>query len=164
MTRNTITGSRLLFSGTPEGHSALSRGTRSFQKKQSILVVDDDANLRMLLEYVLRKEYHVHTREDGLSAMAWLAAGNIPDLIIADVDMPRLNGYDLLRQLNASGYFRNIPVVMLSGYDDDTMKDNCLSEGAIDYLLKPFRPESMMARLHHLLHGAPVVGAHPATE
>lgn len=164
MTRNTITGTRLRFSGKPEGHSALSRGTRSFRKKKSILIVDDDANLRMLLEYVLRKEYHVYTREDGLSAMAWLAAGHVPDMIIADVDMPRLNGYDLLRQLRASGYFRHIPVVMLSGYDDDSMKENCLQAGAIDYLLKPFKPESMMARLDCLLHGVPILEARPATD
>ncbi len=164
MTRNTITGTRLRFSGKPEGHSALSRGTRSFRKKKSNLIVHDDANLRMLLEYVLRKESHVYTREDGLSAMAWLAAGNVPDMIIADVDMPRLNGYDLLRQLRASGYFRHIPVVMLSGYDDDSMKENCLQAGAIDYLLKPFKPESMMARLDCLLHGVPILEARPATD
>jgi len=164
MTRNTITGPRLLFTGKPEGQGALSRGTRSFRKKQSILIVDDDANLRMLLEYVLRKEYHVYTREDGLSAMAWLASGHIPDMIIADVDMPRLNGYDFLRQVRASGYFRNIPVVMLSGYDDETMREKCMQEGAIDYMLKPFKPDNMMARLDCLLHGVPILETRSATD
>lgn len=150
MARLTLTRSSFTFTGQPEGKSDISRGTRSYQKKKSILIVDDDANLRMLLEYVLRKEYEVTTRDDGLSAMAWLAAGNIPDLIIADVDMPRLNGYDLLRQVGASGYFRHVPVVMLSGYDDESMREKCLNQGALDYLLKPFKPESMMAQLHHL--------------
>lgn len=150
MTRLSLTRSSFYFTGSSEGKPELSRGMRSYQKKRSILIVDDDANLRMLLEYVLRKEYEVTTREDGLSAMAWLAAGNLPDMIIADVDMPRLNGYDLLRQVGASGYYREIPVVMLSGCDDDTIRDKCLREGARDYLLKPFKPDRMMAHLHQL--------------
>lgn len=150
MAKLTLPRSSFTFTGQSEGKSDIGRGTRSYQKKKSILIVDDDANLRMLLEYVLRKEYEVTTRDDGLSAMAWLAAGNIPDLIIADVDMPKLNGYDLLRQVGASGYFRNVPVVMLSGYDDESMREKCLNQGALDYLLKPFKPESMMAQLHHL--------------
>ena len=158
MTYPTIQRSHHQLSGKPAGQGAQSRGARSFRQKQSILIIDDDANLRMLLEYVLRKEYSVSTREDGLSAMAWLAAGNKPSLIIADVDMPRLNGYDLLRQLRASGYFRDIPVVMLSGYDDADIREKCLTAGAKDYLLKPFTPEKIMARIRCLFATEPSAG------
>lgn len=130
------------------------RAPRRAGSKLSVLLVDDDVNLRMLLEYVLRREYEVTTREDGLSAMAWLSAGHLPDLIVADVDMPRLNGIELLTQLRASGYFRDIPVVMLSAYDDPEMRSACLGSGATDYLLKPFSPDGILSRLECILSPA----------
>ncbi len=155
MTRASTTyrGPRLL---QPEFQASIEkRVPRRAGRKLSVLLVDDDVNLRMLLEYVLKREYEVTTREDGLSAMAWLSAGQLPDLIIADVDMPRLNGIELLTQLRASGFFRDIPVVMLSAYDGADMKNACLRNGATDYLLKPFSPEGILSRLECILSPAP---------
>lgn len=127
---------------------------RNLRRKQHILIVDDDPNLRMLLEYVLRKKYQVSTREDGLSAMAYLAGGHLPDLIIADLDMPRLNGYEFLQQLSISGYFSSIPTLILSGFDQEDLKSQCIETGAAAYLQKPFNPEQIMATLDKLLPSA----------
>ena len=116
-------------------------------KKKVILIIDDDDNIRMLLEFVLRKHYHIVTREDGLSGMSWLMAGNMPDLIIADLDMPKLNGYHLLKNIRESGFFYDIPLVMLSGYESNEIKIKCLEEGADDYWIKPFNPELMLKKI-----------------
>ncbi|MEM7368869.1 MAG: response regulator [Bacteroidota bacterium] len=119
--------------------------------KPFILVVDDDDNIRMLLEFLLQKSYRVMVREDGLDAMAWLSAGNIPDLMIIDLEMPRLNGFDLLKQVRASGVFRHIPLIILSGYENPSVQQSCLDAGADAYLLKPFNPEVIHTTIHQLL-------------
>ena len=116
-------------------------------RKKTILIIDDDDNIRMLLEFVLRKQYHVVTREDGLSGISWLLAGNMPDLIIADLDMPRLNGYHFLKNIRESGFFYDIPLVMLSGYESNEIKIKCLEQGADDYWIKPFNPEHVFKNI-----------------
>ena len=116
-------------------------------RKKTILIIDDDDNIRMLLEFVLRKHYNIITREDGLSGMSWLMEGNMPDLIIADLDMPRLNGYHLLKHIRESGFFFDIPLVMLSGYESNEIKIKCLEQGADDYWIKPFNPETILRKI-----------------
>ncbi|MEZ4829314.1 MAG: response regulator [Bacteroidia bacterium] len=120
-------------------------------KKKHILVVDDDANIRMLLEFLLHKYYRVVTREDGLSGMSWLASGNLPDLIIADIDMPRLNGYHFLKNIRESGLFQEIPVIMLSGFESTEIREKCLEQGAIEYLVKPFNPDTIFQTIEKAL-------------
>ena len=78
--------------------------TRMRRKNHHILIIDDDPNIRMLLEFVLRKHYQIATRADALSALSWMSMGNIPDLIIVDMEMPRLNGYQFLRNIRGSGF------------------------------------------------------------
>lgn len=120
-------------------------------RKKLILVVDDDENIRMLLEFLLRKYYKVVTREDGLSGMSWLASGNMPDLIVADIDMPRLNGYHFLKNIRESGLFEDIPVIMLSGFESEEIKDKCFEQGATDYLVKPFNPDTIFQTIEKAL-------------
>lgn len=129
------------------GASGVYMGTR----KKQILIIDDDANIRMLLEFLLRKTYRVTTREDGLSGMAWLSAGNFPDLILADIDMPRLNGYHLLKNIRESGLFSDIPVIMLSGFESIEVKNKCFDQGANGYLIKPFNPETIFNSIEKAL-------------
>lgn len=121
------------------------------KKKHQILVVDDDPNIRMLLEFLLRKKHNICTRPDGLSAMAWIAAGNLPDLIVLDIDMPEINGFEFLSRIRESGLYRDIPVVMLSGYEEDEVKQKCLAKGLCKYLLKPFNPEDIFSAIDNFL-------------
>lgn len=121
------------------------------KKKHQILVVDDDPNIRMLLEFLLRKKYSISTRADGLHGLAWISAGNLPDLIILDIDMPIINGFEFLSRIRESGLYRDIPVIMLSGYEEDDVKKKCLSKGQCAYLLKPFNPEEVFSTIEQLL-------------
>lgn len=121
------------------------------KKKQQILIVDDDPNIRMLLEFLLRKKFQVQTRADGLSGLAWISTGERPDLIILDVDMPKINGYEFLCRIRESGLYRNIPVLMLSGHEEKEVKEKCLAKGLCDYLLKPFNPEEIFSGIDKFL-------------
>ncbi len=119
--------------------------------KKKILVVDDERTIRMLLENYLGQTYEVATKSDGLDALNWLNAGNIPDLIIADINMPNMDGFEFVENIRASGYFKDIPVIMLSASESSTEKVRFLRLGANDYMVKPFNPEELLVRMDLLL-------------
>lgn len=126
------------------------------KKTHQILVVDDDPNIRMLLEFLLRKNYSICTRSDGLSGLSWISAGNLPDLIILDIEMPEINGFEFLNRIRESGLYRDIPVIMLSGYEEKEVKDRCLEKGNCEYLLKPFNPEEIFKTIDKFLAVKPL--------
>jgi len=105
----------------------------------------------MLLENFLSKTYEVITKNDGMEGVQWLEQGNMPDLIVADIQMPNMDGYDFIKNIRASGYFKEIPLIMLSGIESSQEKVKCLKLGANDYMVKPFNPEELSIRIELLL-------------
>ena len=83
--------------------------------------------------------------------MIWLYQGNLPDIIIADINMPILNGQDFIAEIKSSGLFANIPLVMLSGVDKSETRISCLEAGADDFMIKPFNPRELEARLNSIM-------------
>jgi len=119
--------------------------------KQSLLVVDDEPSIRLILEHYFSLTYQVVVKSNGLEAMAWLEEGNIIDAIVADFEMPYMNGLDFIKQLRASEQYKNIPLIMLSGKEESANKILCLKCGADDYMIKPFNPEELEVRIHNVL-------------
>jgi DNA-binding response OmpR family regulator len=119
--------------------------------KKKILVIDDELSIRMLLENFLSKTFEVAAKSDGLEGMKYLEGGNMPDLIVADIQMPNMDGYDFIKNIRASGYFKDIPLIMLSGIESSQEKVKCLKLGANDYIVKPFNPEELSIRIELLL-------------
>lgn len=120
--------------------------------KRKILAIDDDNSIRALLQILLQRRYDVVSREDGYEALLWLEHGNIPDLIIADIQMPKMNGINFLRMIKKSGYYREIPVIVLSGSDDVSLKAQCEAAGAQRFYQKPFNPNTLLADIEDLFH------------
>lgn len=120
--------------------------------KKKILVVDDERTIRMLLENYLGQTYDVTAKTDGLDALNWLNTGHIPDLIIADINMPNMDGHAFVENIRSSGYFSEIPVIMLSASESSTEKVKFLRLGANDYMVKPFNPEELEVRIELLLN------------
>jgi len=114
--------------------------------KNSILVIDDDATIRYLLKTIL-KEYEVITMEDGYDALSWLNSGNVPDLILLDIEMPNINGRVLIRRLKSSYKHRNVPIVIMSGTDSKLIKNSLLKLGASDFIVKPFKDVDFLERI-----------------
>ena len=114
------------------------------KKRPSILAVDDDQEMLRLLRRVLELEgYRVVVAADGKTALA-LQEECKPDLVLLDIIMPRLNGYqvlDLVRQQS------NVPVIMLTANGDVTSLRQTLIAGADDYVTKPFRTSELLARI-----------------
>ena len=108
--------------------------------RHKILVIDDEQTMRLLLENSLSKDYDIITKKDGMEALEWLE-GNLPDLIICDIQMPNMDGYVFLKEFRNRGFTKHTPVVMLSGSSERSQdRVNCYQLGAQDYLIKPFSP------------------------
>lgn len=122
-----------------------------------ILAVDDEDNILELLKFNLTKEgYHVIGATNGFDATG-LAREEKPDLIILDVMLPEMDGYDVLRTLKANKETASIPVIMLSAKSEVLDKVVGLELGADDYITKPFSPREVVARVKvHLRRKAPL--------
>ena len=112
-----------------------------------ILVVDDTPNNVTLLEDMLTaRGYQVATATNGAEALARLAE-EAPDLILLDVIMPGLDGFEVSERLRADGATRDIPVIFLTALEGTLDKVRAFSAGAVDYITKPFRSEELLARV-----------------
>ncbi len=118
---------------------------------KKILIVDDKTSISNLLVQFLNKQYIVETREDGVEALTWLQQGNMPDLVITDLQMPNMDGAELIRRMKESGYFKDIPIIVLSSKDSSADRVQCLKLGAEDYVIKPFNPEELLIRIEKIL-------------
>lgn len=119
--------------------------------KKKILIIDDELSIRMLLENFLSKTYDVVTKVDGQEGIKYLEEGNIPDLIVADIQMPNLDGHEFLRQIRASGFFKHIPIIVLSGIESSQERIKLLKMGADDFIVKPFNPEELSIRIENII-------------
>jgi class 3 adenylate cyclase len=119
----------------------------SFVQRASLLVVDDDeANRTMLTRRLVRLGYTVTVAENGRRALDALQAEQF-DLMLLDIEMPELNGYQVLEQLKADAALRDVPVIVLSASDETERVARCIEMGAEDYLPKPFDPVLLQARI-----------------
>ena len=115
---------------------------------QTILVVDDEKRLVSLVKSYLEQEgYRVVTAYNGREALAAVAAKD-PDLVVLDVMMPEMDGYEFMRQHRAE---HNTPIILLTARVDDDEKVIGLELGADDYITKPFRPRELVARVRAVL-------------
>jgi DNA-binding response OmpR family regulator len=117
--------------------------------KELILLVDDEPNILQLAQlYVEREGFEVATVGDGLEALAAVQRHE-PALIVLDIMLPGMDGFDVCRQLRADG--NQVPILMLTARDEDFDKIVGLELGADDYLTKPFNPRELVARIKAIL-------------
>ena len=130
--------------------------THPNQNETTILVVDDEKTLRDTLEYNLRREgYRVLAAADGNEAIR-LAYDERPDLIILDIMLPGMSGFDVCRAVRRQ---LTVPILMLSARDEEIDKVLGLELGADDYLTKPFGLRELLARVHAMLRRAEMLRA-----
>jgi DNA-binding response OmpR family regulator len=126
---------------------SLSTGTN----QTKILIVEDDIYMQLILKEFLSNVYETEVCVNGMDALVTIQNGNIPDLIISDLNTAKLSGLELLGQLQASDFFRKIPVIIVSGEDSSEKRILCLNGGADDYIVKPFNPAELEARVRVVL-------------
>jgi DNA-binding response OmpR family regulator len=116
---------------------------------ERVLVIDDSPTITKVVQLVLTKAgFAVHTAADGEAGLAAVRAER-PDVILLDFVMPRMNGYQFCRELNADAELRDIPVVLMSAKGDQVGERFIKVMGIVDYITKPFSPEAITAVVQH---------------
>nr|WP_276508886.1 response regulator [Sphingomonas insulae] len=116
------------------------------------MTVDDSPSMRMLLRAALTDlGYKVLEAEDGLQALDRLG-GLAPDLLITDINMPRLDGFGLIEKLREQDRHRNLPILVLTTESSDEKKQRARSAGATGWIVKPFHPDKLAAAIRRVLH------------
>jgi two-component system OmpR family response regulator len=117
----------------------------------TVLVVDDDPHIRQLLVFALEKAgLAAREAEDGEAALASVTAA-VPDLVVLDINMPKLDGLEVCRRLRATG---DLPILFLSSRDDEIDRVLGIELGGDDYVVKPFSPREVVARVQAILRRA----------
>ena len=119
---------------------------------RSALVVEDDADIGHLLRFILEREgFAVTTLRDGRLALARVAEGGPPDLVLLDIMLPYANGHDVLAAIRAAPGWHAVPVIMLTAKSHEADIVRALDAGASDYIVKPFQPPELKARIRRAL-------------
>ncbi len=117
-----------------------------------ILTVDDSASMRALLRHALVAHgFHVEHAEDGVAALEWLECNEV-DLVITDINMPRLDGFGLIERLRGGARHRDRPILVLTTESSDEKKARARAAGATGWIVKPFDAEKLVSAIRRVTH------------
>ena len=120
-------------------------------KKPTILVVDDMTTTLLLLHDLLKDTYEVKIAKSGTKALEILESPNDIDLILLDIEMPDINGYDVCKRIKNNETIKNIPIIFITGRTSQEDEEYGLNLGAIDYITKPFNNAIVKLRIKNYL-------------
>lgn len=119
-----------------------------------VLVVDDEPNIVLSLEFLMQQAgFEVTTAEDGESALARVAEAS-PDLILLDISLPDLSGFEVLERLRQTPEGATLPIIMLTAHGREVEREKGLALGADDYITKPFSTQALVEKVKALLDEA----------
>ena len=117
----------------------------------SILVVDDEPNIVLSLEFIMQKEgYDVRIAKDGEAALKAIRE-KVPDLVLLDIMMPAMSGYEVCQRIRANPEWKDIRIVMLTAKGREVDQEKGMAMGADEYITKPFATRDLMARVKMVL-------------
>jgi DNA-binding response OmpR family regulator len=123
------------------------------QSAQTVMVVEDDEIISGLLNHMLvRRGFEVHLAMDGRQASQMVEALAVPPgLVMLDVMLPFVDGFDLIALMRSKEAWKDVPIIMLTSKAQEQNIVRALDAGATDYVVKPFQPEELMARVRRLV-------------
>lgn len=116
-----------------------------------VLIVDDKQTIAKIIQVYIADTFDCVYFDDPIKAIAWLQEGNMPDLIVSDINMPNMSGVEFLDYAKKNDLYKAIPFVILSGEDSTSQKIALLEKGAEDYISKPFNPMELKVRLKKIV-------------
>jgi DNA-binding response OmpR family regulator len=121
----------------------------------TVLVVEDDVHIAHVLTFMLERQgYHVTHVADGRAATAHVIANPAPGLVLLDVMLPYVDGFEIVGLIRAQEAWRETPVIMLTAKNTERDTVRALDAGADDFIIKPFQPQELLARLRRFLKAA----------
>ena len=127
--------------------------------KKQILVVDDEVSILKLLNFVLSNEYDLVIKNSGVEALTWLEEGNSPCLILSDLEMPYFDGSSFIHNLKISGFYRDTPVIILSGAINLEERVSQMKFKLDAYIPKPFNPVQLKEAISNVFKKYELVGS-----
>ena len=122
------------------------------ESSASALVAEDDDQMAEVLRFILQREgYSVQVAPDGRTAQQLIATAPAPAIVLLDIMLPHVDGYELLARLRGTESWRGVPVVIVSARSQEQDIVRGLDAGADDYLAKPFKPDELRARIRRLV-------------
>ena len=134
----------------PEAPKPAIEADKELLAGKTILVVDDDPLILLHLKALLSKFVNVLTADNGEDGLL-LAKNNIPDLILSDVDMPKMNGMEMFDAIKENSVTSNVPFLFISAINEEALRIRGLSRGAIDYIPKPFNEQEIIMKVCNVL-------------
>jgi len=119
-------------------------------KRKTILVADSDKETRQLLKNFFIVKYNVVLRQDGRDTLSWIQGGNFPDFLLMNIDLPIINGFEIVKNIRSSEYFKRIPVILFSEKECAVNKMMALKTGADDFISKPLGLEEIAIRIENV--------------
>ena len=124
------------------------------EKRKKLLIVDDDPIQLSLAESILKAEYDVVATASGKEALDHLYHSFIPDLILLDILMPEMGGFEVYKRIRAISLLQNIPIAFLTSVSGSNEMKQALDIGAADYIMKPYTKESLLRRIRDVLQNS----------
>ena len=119
--------------------------------KKMILLVDDNEIQRVIIETMLADEYTVTTANSGKEAIDFLLKGHSPHLVLLDIVMPEMDGWETFNRLKAISCIKDVPIAFVTSLDDTTEMDRAFMMGAADFIAKPVDKDELLDRIKKIL-------------
>ena len=120
----------------------------------TVLVVEDNDEISYLVQFLLERDgFRVELARDGRAAEQMIATMSPPDLVVLDVMLPYIDGFQLLGQIRGRKEWEKVPVIMLTAKSQENEIVRALEAGATDYVVKPFQPNELLARIRRVTKG-----------
>ncbi|ERM81240.1 hypothetical protein P872_09095 [Rhodonellum psychrophilum GCM71 = DSM 17998] len=117
------------------------------KSKKNLLLIDDQPVMGLLLKNKLDENFEVVLKLNGVEALSWIMEGNIPDVVVLDLNMPEMNGIEFIKEVRKFNYFEKVPLIVLSGEESVNSRIDAFKCGADDFLMKPFNPQELNVRI-----------------
>jgi len=121
-------------------------------KPKKIFLVDDDEIHLTILENILKDKYETITAKSGKDALEYLLNGVIPNLILLDILMPNLDGWETFNRLRAISFLQDVPIVFLTSVSESAEVEHAQEIGAADYITKPYNKDDLLDRIEKILN------------
>ena len=120
-------------------------------EKKKILMVDDDEIHLSLAQNILMEKYEILTAKTGKEALDYFMNSNFPDLVLLDILMPNMDGWETYKRIRALSFLKDIPIAFLTSVTDTAEKERAREIGAVDFIAKPCEKKELLKRIRKIL-------------
>ena len=118
--------------------------------RKKILLIDDDAIHLTITENMLKEKFEVHSVKSGRAALLYLVKGDVPDLILLDILMPQMDGWETFNIIKGITLLHEVPIAFMTSITDSSEIEHAHKMGAIDFIMKPFEKEALIKRIENI--------------